>query len=62
VVPDAAVEPPVAATAAAVSPSVPRHDDATPEFAKELKLTVHRGDDPVQNAPLLEVRDVIPEG
>jgi hypothetical protein len=47
VVPDAAVEPPVVATAAAVSPSVPRHDDATPEFTKELELTVHRGDDPV---------------
>jgi hypothetical protein len=62
VVPDASVEPPVAATAAAISPFVPRHDDATPEFAEELKLTVHRGDDPVQNAPLLEVREVVPEG
>jgi hypothetical protein len=62
VVPDAAVEPPVAATGAAVSPSVPRHDDATPEFTKELELTVHRGDDPVQDAPLLEVREVVPKG
>jgi hypothetical protein len=62
VVPDAAVEPPVAATAAAVSQSVPHCDDATPEFTKELELTVHRGDDPVQDAHLLEVREVVPEG
>jgi hypothetical protein len=47
VVPDAAVEPPVTTTAAIVSQSVPRHDDATPEFTKELELTVHLGDDPV---------------
>jgi hypothetical protein len=62
VVPDTAVEPPVAATAAAASQSVPRRDDATPEFSKELELTVHRGDDPVQDAPLLEIREVVPEG
>jgi hypothetical protein len=31
-------------------------------FTKELELTVHRGDDPVQDAPLLEVREVVPEG
>jgi hypothetical protein len=59
VVPDAAVEPPVAAAA---SQSVPHRDDATPEFTKELELTVHRGDDPVQYAPLLEVCEVVPEG
>jgi hypothetical protein len=62
VVPDAAIEPPVTATASAVSQSVPRRDDATPEFTKELEFTVHRGDDPVQDAPLLEVREVVPEG
>jgi hypothetical protein len=33
-----------------------------PNFTKELELTVHRGDDPVQDAPLLEVREVVPEG
>jgi hypothetical protein len=62
VVPDAAVEPPVASTAAAISQSVPRRDDVTPEFTKELELTVHWGDDPVQDAPLLVVREVVPEG
>jgi hypothetical protein len=62
VVPDADVEPPVAATVAAVSQFVPHRDDATPEFTKELELTIHRGYDPVQDAPLLEVREVVPEG
>jgi hypothetical protein len=62
VIPDAAVEPPVTATVAAVSQSVPRRDDATLEFTKDLELTVHRGDDPVQDAPLLEIREVVPEG
>jgi hypothetical protein len=36
-------------------------DEASPEFTKELELTVHRGEDPVQRAPLLEVREVVPE-
>jgi hypothetical protein len=42
VVPDTAVEPPVTATVAAVSQSVHPHDEASPEFTKELELTVHR--------------------
>jgi hypothetical protein len=62
-VPDVVAEAPVAAaTAADVSLPVPSHDEASPEFTKELELTVHRGEDPVQNAPLLEVREVVPEG
>jgi hypothetical protein len=62
VVPDIAAEAPVAATAANVSLPVHSRDEASPEFTKELELTVHRGEDPVQNAPLLEVREVVPEG
>jgi hypothetical protein len=62
VVPDAAAEAPVAATAADVSLPVHSRDEASPEFTKELELTVHKGEDPVQNAPLLEVREVVPEG
>jgi hypothetical protein len=62
VVPDAAVEAPVAATAVDVSLPVHSRDEASPEFTKELELTVHRGEDPVQNAPLLEVREVVSEG
>jgi hypothetical protein len=58
-----AAEAPVVA-AAAVDVSLPIHsrDEASPEFTKELELTVHRGEDPVQSTPLLEVREVVPEG
>jgi hypothetical protein len=62
----AAVEAPAAAEApaAVAHVSLPIHsrDEASPEFTKELELTVHRGEDPVQSAPLLEVREVVPEG
>jgi hypothetical protein len=62
VLPDVAVEAPVAAAPTDVSLPVHSRDEAFPEFTKELKLTVHRGEDPVQTAPLLEVREVVPEG
>jgi hypothetical protein len=61
VIPDT-VEPPVTATDTAVPQSVHPHDEASPEFTKELELTIHRGEDPVQDAPLLEVREKVPEG
>jgi hypothetical protein len=53
----------VEAPAAAADASLPIHsrDEASPKFTKELELTIHRGD-PVQSAPLLEVREVVPEG
>jgi hypothetical protein len=54
VVPDAAAETPVTSTVAAVPQSVHPHDEASPEFTKELELTIHRGEDPIQDAPLLE--------
>jgi hypothetical protein len=47
VIPDAAAEPPVTATAAAVPQSDHPHDEASPEFTKELELTIHRGEDPI---------------
>jgi hypothetical protein len=60
-----AVEAPVAiedpAAAADVSLPIRSRDKASPEFTKELELTVHRGEDPIQRAPLLEVREVVPE-
>jgi hypothetical protein len=61
VIPDAAVEPPVAATDTTVPQSVHPHDGASPEFTKELELTIHRGEDPVQDAPLLEIREKVLE-
>jgi hypothetical protein len=62
VVPDVAAEAPVASTTDDVSLPIHSRDEASPEFTKALELTIHRGEDPVQNAPLLEVREVIPEG
>jgi hypothetical protein len=61
-VPDATAEPPITATAAAVSQSVHPRDESSPEFTKELELIVHGGEDPVQGAPLLEIREIVPEG
>jgi hypothetical protein len=59
----AAVEAPTAAEAPAVDVSLPTcsRDEASPEFTKELELTVQRGKDSVERAPLLEVREVVPE-
>jgi hypothetical protein len=42
-------------------PSDPQ-DKASPEFTKELEMTVHRGESPVQNAPLVETREDLPKG
>jgi DNA-directed RNA polymerase subunit N (RpoN/RPB10) len=42
-------------------PSDPQDKDS-PEFTKELEMTVHRGESPVQNAPLVETREDLPEG
>jgi hypothetical protein len=47
--------------AADVSLPTRTRDEASPEFTKELELTVQRGEDPVECAPLLEVREVVPE-
>jgi hypothetical protein len=38
------------------------YDEASPEFTKELELTVHRGENPVQDAPLVEISEDLPEG
>jgi hypothetical protein len=58
-----AAEAPVAAEAPTTDVSLPTHsrDEASPEFTKELELTVQKGKDPVERAPLLEVREVVPE-
>jgi hypothetical protein len=36
-------------------------DRASPEFVKELEMTVHRGGSPVQNAPFVETHEDIRE-
>jgi hypothetical protein len=62
VIPDTAAGPPVAAADSAVPQPFHPHEEASPEFVKELELTVHRGDDPVEDAPLLEIREKLPKG
>jgi hypothetical protein len=42
-------------------PSDPQ-DKAYPKFVKELEANVHRGRSPMQNAPLVETREDLPEG
>jgi hypothetical protein len=75
VAPDAADEPaveaevavpteaPVAAEVSAADISQPAlsRDEASPEFSKELELTVQRGEHPTEHAPLVEVWEVVPE-
>jgi hypothetical protein len=74
-VPDATAEPavesevivpteaPVAAEVSTADISQPAlsRDEASPEFAKDLELTVQRGENSTEHAPLVEVREVVPE-
>jgi hypothetical protein len=57
IIPDAAAEP-----STAVPQSAHPQEEASPEFTKELELTVHRGENPISDAPLVEVREALPEG
>jgi hypothetical protein len=36
--------------------------EASSEFAQELELTIQKGEDPVQDVPLVELRESLPEG
>jgi hypothetical protein len=62
VIPDVAARPPVAAVDSAVPRPLHPHEEASPEFVKELELTVRRGEDLVEDAPLLEIHEKLPEG
>jgi hypothetical protein len=52
--------------AADVGDAVPQpfgpQDEASLEFTRELEMTVHRGENPVKNVPLVETREDLPEG
>jgi hypothetical protein len=54
----------VAATATVVAEVVGAQPstEASPEIAKNLELTIHRGDNPLHNIPLIETRADVPEG
>jgi hypothetical protein len=57
-----AVEAPAVAEAPAdVALSTHSRNVASPEFTKDLELTIQRGEDPTEHAPLVEVREVVPE-
>jgi hypothetical protein len=62
VVSAATAETPIAAVETVNPQSVHHQEEASLEFTKELELTIHRGDDPVQDAPLLEICEDLPEG
>jgi hypothetical protein len=53
----AAAETPVAAIDTTIPQSAHPQDEGSPELTKELELTIHRGERPVQDAPLLEIRE-----
>jgi hypothetical protein len=36
--------------------------EASSEFARELEMTIHKGEDPVQDVPLVEIREGLLEG
>jgi hypothetical protein len=36
--------------------------EASSKFMRELELTIHKGEDPVQDVPLIETREDLPEG
>jgi hypothetical protein len=36
-------------------------DEASPKFTRELEMTVHRGEDPAHEVPLVETREDLPE-
>jgi hypothetical protein len=61
------VQKEVVSTAAAtfdttVPPPVHPQNEASPEFTKELELTIHRGENRIQDAPLVEIREDLPKG
>jgi hypothetical protein len=47
-------------------PAVPQpvhpQEEVSPEFTRDLELTIHKGEEPVQDVALLETREDLPEG
>jgi hypothetical protein len=51
------VETPAAAVETVDPQPVGRQDEASPEFTKELEMTVHKGEDPAPEVPFVETRE-----
>jgi hypothetical protein len=62
IIPDAAAEPPVATDDTAVPQSSHPQEEASPEFMRDLDLTVQKIDKPIQDVALLLTREDLPEG
>jgi hypothetical protein len=62
VVSTVATEAPAAAVDAAIPQSSHPQEEASPEFTRDLDLTVQKGDEPIQDVALLETREDLPEG
>jgi hypothetical protein len=62
VVSTSAIEAPTASVDTAVSQSAQPQEEASPEFTRDLDLTVHKDDGPIQDVALLETREALPEG
>jgi hypothetical protein len=62
VVSTTATETPAAAMDTTVSQSVHPQEEVSPEFTRDLELTIHKGEEPVQDVALLETREDLPEG
>jgi hypothetical protein len=62
IIADAAAEPLAATAETAVSQLAGPREEASPEFIKELELTIHNGGNPIPYIPLVEVRESLPEG
>jgi hypothetical protein len=62
VISTAATEAPAAAMDTAVRQSAHPQEEASPDFTRDLDLTVHKGDEPIQDVALLETRKDLPEG
>jgi hypothetical protein len=52
----------VAVVETVVRQPVHHQEEASPEFTRDLELTIHKGENPVQDVPLLETREDLPEG
>jgi hypothetical protein len=56
----AATETPVAAMDTAVPQFVHPHKEVSPEFMRDLELTIHKGEEPIQDVALLETHEDLP--
>jgi hypothetical protein len=62
VVSTVATEAPAATMDTVVPQSAHPQEEASPEFTRDLDLTIHKGDEPIQDVSLLETREDLPEG